>query len=34
MIVFVVVAAALHSAETSVGGLVDQVKDQIDQTTR
>ncbi len=34
VIVFVVVAAALHSAETSVSGLVNQVKDQINQTTR
>jgi pSer/pThr/pTyr-binding forkhead associated (FHA) protein len=29
VVVFIVVAAALHSAETSVNGLVNQVKDQI-----
>ncbi len=31
VIVFVVVAAALHSAETSVGGLVNRIRDEVNK---
>jgi hypothetical protein len=31
LIVFIVVAAALHSAESSVGGLIDRIRDEIDE---
>jgi hypothetical protein len=31
VIVFIVVAAALHSAESSVSGLIDRIRDEIDK---
>jgi hypothetical protein len=31
LIVFIVVAAALDTAESSVGGLIDRIRDETDQ---
>jgi hypothetical protein len=31
LIVFIVVAAALDTAESSVGGLIDRIRDEIDK---